>query len=734
MIFGVYLMASTSPILDIENNQNKNQCLNNLNNNLLRTRSLDSCRVCGDGPARMHYGVPTCFGCKGFFRRTLKRTKEYTCHERNSCRFCRFKRCLEVGMDPKAVRPDRDAAGRTHPVRRRMSRNLLNCSSNNNNNNEIIIGGEQDIIDGNSTTDAEWVEMRTLLMQIMNIDVMIIHGDTQENPQNLYPLPFTSIKQMFEDPSCLDGKRTEIRYEYYRQVEPEELTYLAHRRLIATVDTIDHLCALMDINNIRDKIILTKAAYAPLSLFCSVSSTARITNNRDILCLCNCGYVPRGAHITYSEPYHFANKIIDRALDELVEPFQREIILMKAIVALFFNESNCCIKSFLSTEAAEQIADFRDRLQETLYNVVRESHPKEVASSRFGNLLLFLPNIMILGSIMIENLQFIHSFGNQGGIGPLLGELLEDDVDLQNNYDINNSSNDVISLCNSSSSNGDNNNNGSICHSQSNCSISSQFTSSSTKSCDDIILLQQQHFQQQFNQQYSSPNLINKINKTKTLTNNNNNKIISSVDSDPDYNTTLTAESFKQQGGNSSNGGGIQQMEVDDNNSQQNIQQQQQRPQFFIDPSLNQQQQQFQQQFNQQQQITTVASTKHIFTIEKSSPTNNILLQQQLKCSNRNCSGTNTCSNDECPAALAAIFQQQQIQQQQLINNNNNNINNNIQFSSLNRSQSFSYFDDFNNEQQTINELTIPTTTSYINNNYPTLPNSNSYDNFFQNN
>ena len=58
------------------------------------------------------------------------------------------------------------------------------------------------------------------------------------------------------------------------------------------------------------------------------------------------------------------------------------------------------------------------------YNVVRESHPKEVASSRFGNLLLFLPTIMMLGNVLVENLQFAQSFGKQN-IDPLLNELLD---------------------------------------------------------------------------------------------------------------------------------------------------------------------------------------------------------------------------------------------------------------------------------------------------------------------
>ncbi|MFH4984699.1 hypothetical protein AB6A40_011408 [Gnathostoma spinigerum] len=73
------------------------------------------CRVCGDGKAKMHYGVLACFGCKGFFRRALKKANQYECsnngkciidkYERNSCRYCRFQRCLQVGMDPSGNLP-----------------------------------------------------------------------------------------------------------------------------------------------------------------------------------------------------------------------------------------------------------------------------------------------------------------------------------------------------------------------------------------------------------------------------------------------------------------------------------------------------------------------------------------------------------------------------------------------------------------------------------------------------
>ncbi|GMR30920.1 hypothetical protein PMAYCL1PPCAC_01115 [Pristionchus mayeri] len=68
------------------------------------------CAVCGDSRAKEHYGVVACFGCKGFFRRTITGRYRYACrfdlscpidkYQRNSCRYCRFQKCLSVGMNP----------------------------------------------------------------------------------------------------------------------------------------------------------------------------------------------------------------------------------------------------------------------------------------------------------------------------------------------------------------------------------------------------------------------------------------------------------------------------------------------------------------------------------------------------------------------------------------------------------------------------------------------------------
>ncbi|ELT91492.1 hypothetical protein CAPTEDRAFT_53417, partial [Capitella teleta] len=75
------------------------------------------CLVCGDRASGKHYGVQSCDGCRGFFKRSIRRNLDYVCKEngqcvvdvarRNQCQACRFKKCLQVNMNRDAVQHER---------------------------------------------------------------------------------------------------------------------------------------------------------------------------------------------------------------------------------------------------------------------------------------------------------------------------------------------------------------------------------------------------------------------------------------------------------------------------------------------------------------------------------------------------------------------------------------------------------------------------------------------------
>uniref|UniRef100_A0A452VAK3 RAR related orphan receptor B n=1 Tax=Ursus maritimus TaxID=29073 RepID=A0A452VAK3_URSMA len=66
------------------------------------------CKICGDKSSGIHYGVITCEGCKGFFRRSQQNNASYSCPRqrnclidrtnRNRCQHCRLQKCLALGM------------------------------------------------------------------------------------------------------------------------------------------------------------------------------------------------------------------------------------------------------------------------------------------------------------------------------------------------------------------------------------------------------------------------------------------------------------------------------------------------------------------------------------------------------------------------------------------------------------------------------------------------------------
>lgn len=76
------------------------------------------CAICGDRATGKHYGAFSCDGCKGFFRRSVRKNHSYACRfnricvvdkdKRNQCRFCRLRKCFKMGMKKEAVQNERD--------------------------------------------------------------------------------------------------------------------------------------------------------------------------------------------------------------------------------------------------------------------------------------------------------------------------------------------------------------------------------------------------------------------------------------------------------------------------------------------------------------------------------------------------------------------------------------------------------------------------------------------------
>nr|CDJ87845.1 Zinc finger and Nuclear hormone receptor domain containing protein [Haemonchus contortus] len=77
------------------------------------------CEVCNKPAHGNHFGVNTCRACAAFFRRSVVQCRKYQCRKANGtcfltekenfiCRFCRYQKCIALGMTPENVQLNRD--------------------------------------------------------------------------------------------------------------------------------------------------------------------------------------------------------------------------------------------------------------------------------------------------------------------------------------------------------------------------------------------------------------------------------------------------------------------------------------------------------------------------------------------------------------------------------------------------------------------------------------------------
>lgn len=88
--------------------EEKSQFGNSLSASIASNSSVELCLVCNDRASGRHYGAISCEGCKGFFKRSIRKQLAYQCrgtmnceitkHHRNRCQYCRLQKCLACGM------------------------------------------------------------------------------------------------------------------------------------------------------------------------------------------------------------------------------------------------------------------------------------------------------------------------------------------------------------------------------------------------------------------------------------------------------------------------------------------------------------------------------------------------------------------------------------------------------------------------------------------------------------
>lgn len=93
------------------------------------------CGVCGDKATGFHFNAMTCEGCKGFFRRSMKRKAIFTCpfngdckitkDNRRHCQACRLKRCIDIGMMKEFILTDEEVQRKREMIMKRKEEEAI---------------------------------------------------------------------------------------------------------------------------------------------------------------------------------------------------------------------------------------------------------------------------------------------------------------------------------------------------------------------------------------------------------------------------------------------------------------------------------------------------------------------------------------------------------------------------------------------------------------------------------
>ncbi|XP_046474811.1 hepatocyte nuclear factor 4-gamma isoform X2 [Neodiprion pinetum] len=342
------------------------------------------CAICGDRATGKHYGAASCDGCKGFFRRSVRKNHLYTCRfsracvvdkdKRNQCRYCRLRKCFKAGMKKEAVQNERDRISCRRPSYEEQGNGVVGLSVASLLNAEMLsrqVGAALELGSPNSEIDL-------------------------------------STKQVASINDVCDSMK---------------------QQLLILVEWAKYIPAFSEL--ILDDQVALLRAHAGEHLLLGVAR--RSMHLKDVLLLGNNCVITKNCPVILLSTEGRSqdldiSRVGTRIMEELVKPLHNvqiddtEFACLKAIV--FFDPN----AKGLSEPA--RIKHLRYQIQINLEDYI--SDRQYDSRGRFGEILLTLPALQSISWQMIEQIQFVRLFG-VAHIDSLLQEMLLGGATAENN-------------------------------------------------------------------------------------------------------------------------------------------------------------------------------------------------------------------------------------------------------------------------------------------------------------
>uniref|UniRef100_A0A0N5APJ5 Nuclear receptor domain-containing protein n=1 Tax=Syphacia muris TaxID=451379 RepID=A0A0N5APJ5_9BILA len=346
-----------------------------------RFKPGEPCVVCGDAASGIHYGVSSCNGCKTFFRRVIIENRTYSCKQsgdcpidkdmRCSCRHCRFKKCLSVGMDRTELN-----------VERRRKRKVANVE-----NNEDEIGDVED----------------PLIFRLLELEDKFIAMLT--SPAAPVHLDF---KAAFVDPES----KFSIPVEQYRAQQmpsSEQMNFSFWRaKILSTlIEWAKSFECFQKLSPEDQQMLIVHSAFSNLVLSEAFHTNEKYTD-RIVFPDGLAGFRNFSANILKERSGLIPTVVA--VINHILVPIRKmqmariEYVLLQAII-LFDPE---CVS--LSEDAKRLIGEERHKLLRCLRRHLNARHGPIEGAHRFGLILLRIPNVQKVAAFKRETLCTIETF------------------------------------------------------------------------------------------------------------------------------------------------------------------------------------------------------------------------------------------------------------------------------------------------------------------------------------